>query len=325
MSEANSKGKFDPRNKINELTGKEWIQDTSSVWFSNRGTSSAEEQSQKGLFGEEVVRIGLQTESPILDKIEEVWYQRGLGKNHPHTYYERQHPAPFAYLMIERLLRFFTKKGDLVLDPFCGVGSTLKACALNGRKGVGIELVSKWVELTKKRLESEANGGSEQEVIQGDSREILKKFEDNKFDFIVTSPPYWGILNKPPDHRVREERLREKLDTRYSEDPRDLANISDYGAFLQELKKVWAECYRTLRTGKYMVVVVADFRHKSRYILYHADIAQIMQDVGFTTKGITIFVKNAKKLYPYGYPYEYVPNIHHEYIMAFKKESKNGG
>jgi DNA modification methylase len=316
-----SRGKLDPRNKINELTGKEWIQDTCSVWFSNRGTSSAGIQSPKGLLGEEVVPIGLQVESPI----EEIWYQRGLGKNHPHTYYERQHPAPFAYLMIERLLRFFTKKGDRVLDPFCGVGSTLKACALNGRRGVGIELVDKWVELTKKRLESETNEGFEQEVINGDSREILKKFDKDRFDFIVTSPPYWGILNKPPDHRVREERLKEKLDTRYSEDPRDLANIPDYETFLQELKKVWAECYRILKGGKYMVVVVADFRHKSRYILYHADIARIMRDVGFTLKGVTIYVKNAKKLYPYGYPYEFVPNIHHEYIMIFKKEDKNEG
>ena len=110
MSETKSKGRFDPRNKINELTGKEWVQDTISVWFSNRGTTSAKEHSQNGPLREEVVGIGLQTESLTLNKIEEVWYQRGLGKNHPHTYYERQHPAPFAYLMIERLLRFFTKQ-----------------------------------------------------------------------------------------------------------------------------------------------------------------------------------------------------------------------
>lgn len=272
-------GVVDPRNMLNELTGKEWIQETVSVW-----------------------------------------YQRGLGKGHPHTFYERQHPAPFAYLMIQRLLRFFTKKGDLVLDPFCGVGSTLKACALNGRRGVGIELIEKWVELTKKRLATEANKGPEQKIIQGDSREVMRQFEDEMFDFIVTSPPYWSILNKPPDHRVREERLKERLDTRYSNDPRDLANIKEYNVFLKELKKVFSQCYRTLKTGKYMVVVVSDFRHKSRYVYYHADICNIMKKIGFTPKGITIFVKNAKKLYPYGYPFEYVPNIHHEYILIFKKE-----
>jgi len=193
------KKEVDPRNKLNELTGKEWIKDTCSIW-----------------------------------------YQRGLGKDHPHTFYERQHPAPFAFRMVQRLLRFFTKRNDLVLDPFCGVASTLKACALNNRKGVGIELIRKWTELGKKRLESEAGGGLPQEIIQGDSREVMKKFEDEKFDFIVTSPPYWKILNKPADHRVREERLENNLPTKYSEDKSDLGNIKNYEVFLQELKKIFS-------------------------------------------------------------------------------------
>jgi len=249
-----------------------------------------------------------------------IWYQRGLGKNHPDTKYEKMHPAPFAYLMIERLLLFFTKKGNLILDPFMGVGSTLKACALNNRKGVGIELIKKWADIASKRLEEETLDSDDQKIIHGDSREELKKFDDNYIDFIVTSPPYWSILNKKPDHRVLEERVQHGYDTNYSDDENDLGNIEDYDEFLDELKKVFLECYRVLKNKKYMVVVVADFRHKSKYYLYHADIARIMEDVGFVSKGITILVKNAKKVYPYGYPYAYVPNIHHEYIMIFGKE-----
>jgi len=271
-----------PENRLNELTGKEWVKETASVWF-----------------------------------------QRGLGKTHPHTYYERQHPAPFPYLMVERLLGFFTKKGDKVLDPFCGVASTLKACALMGRRGVGIELVKKWVRLSQERLEKETTDHSEQELIEGDARDVLKNFDMKSFDFVVTSPPYWQILNKPADHRVKEERLKENLDTRYSYDPNDLANIPDYNQFLSELQKVWRECHRVLKTGKYMSVVIGDFRHKSKYFAYHSDIIKTMEEVGFTLKGITIFVQNAKKLYPYGYPYEFVPNIHHQYIMIFKKSKEN--
>ncbi len=274
------RGKMDPRNVLNDLTGKEWIQSTSSIWF-----------------------------------------QRGLGRNHPETVYERQHPAPFAFKMVERLLAFFTKKGDRVLDPFSGVGSTLKACELGGRYGVGIELTEKWVELTRKRLREEAGGAEKQEVVLGDTRDVLSRYLDEEFDFIVTSPPYWGILNKPADHRVKEERVKENLDTRYSDDPRDLANLKEYGEFLQELSSVFRSCHRVLKFGKFMAVVVADFRHKSKYVAYHSDISRVMEDVGFVPKGITIYVKNAKKLYPYGYPYEYVPNIHHEYILIFKKEN----
>jgi DNA modification methylase len=271
-----------PKNSLNELTGKEWIQETASVWF-----------------------------------------QRGLGRDHPDTYYERQHPAPFPYLMVMRLLRFFTKKGDRVLDPFLGVASTLKACALSDRSGVGIELEDSWVKLAHERLSKEVPSAANQEIIQGDSREALKLLKNDYFDFLVTSPPYWQILNKPPDHRVKQERLKENLATRYSYHPSDLANISDYGEFLGELTKVWRECFRVLKLGRYAAIVIGDFRHKSKYVAYHADIMKNMEEVGFTPKGIIIFVQNAKKLYPYGYPYEYVPNIHHQYIMILKKEEKD--
>src|SRR2546428_9430492 len=122
-------GSVSPRNSLNDLTGKEWIQETVSFWF-----------------------------------------QRGLGKSHPETAIERQHPAPFPYMMIERLLKFFTKKGHRVLDPFVGVGSTLKACELTGRAGVGVELSEKWLELPRTRLVKEAAGGQNQELVLGDSR-----------------------------------------------------------------------------------------------------------------------------------------------------------
>src|SRR2546426_24437 len=170
-----AEGTVSDRNFLNDLTGKEWIQETVSFWF-----------------------------------------QRGLGKSHPETAIERQHPAPFPYMMIERLLKFFTKKGHRVLDPFAGVGSTLKACELNGRAGVGVELSQKWLELARARLEKEAAGGKNQELVLGDSRTVLKGFNSDSFDFVVTSPPYWSILNKPADHRVSEERLKQNLETNYS-------------------------------------------------------------------------------------------------------------
>ncbi len=254
-----------------------------------------------------------------------IWYQRGLGKGHPDTKIERQHPAPFAFRMVERLLNFFTKKGDSVLDPFSGVGSTLKACALNGRSGVGVELTEEWVRLTEERLRTETPDQRDQVVMQGDARVVMKDFEDESFDFIVTSPPYWGILNKPADHRVKSQRLAEDLPVRYSDDPRDLANITEYQSFLTELRGVFKDCYRVLMTGKYIAVVVADFRHKKRYYHYHSDVAGIMEEVGFLPKGDIIYVKNAKRLYPYGYPFDYVPNIHHEYIMIFRKDRGEAG
>ena len=86
---------IDPRNKLNDLSSKEWIAETVSVWI-----------------------------------------QKGLGANHEDAKIERQHQATFSFTDISRLIRFFTKSGQTVLDPFVGVGSTLKACSLEDRQGI---------------------------------------------------------------------------------------------------------------------------------------------------------------------------------------------
>jgi DNA modification methylase len=78
-----------------------------------------------------------------------------LGANHPDAQIERQHPAPFSFTDVGRLIRFFTKRGWTTLDPFVGIGPTLKACALEGRKGIGIELNPRYAQLAQERLQTE--------------------------------------------------------------------------------------------------------------------------------------------------------------------------
>ena len=267
-----------PKNQLNELTGREWIQATKSVVM-----------------------------------------QRGLGKDHPEAEIERQHPAPFSFTDVSRLILFFTKSGERVLDPFCGVASTLKAAAVTGREGVGIELSRQWLQLGRMRLAMEVADGSKQEVLSGDARDVLPTLADESFDFIVTSPPYWAILNKKADHKVKAERLSNGLATNYSEDARDLANIADYEQFLVELTGLFAECRRVLRPSRYMCVVVSDFRHGSAFIPYHADLMNRLTEDGWRLKSINVLVQNQKRLYPYGYPYAFVPNIHHQYILVLQK------
>src|SRR5579872_3986217 len=108
-----------------------------------------------------------------------VWVQRGLGRGHEHAQIEKLHPAPFSFQDIARLIRFFTKSGETVLDPFVGVGSTLKAAAIEGRSGVGIELNKKYAKLAQERLSTEVDRAilhsNPQRVIQGDARKALSK------------------------------------------------------------------------------------------------------------------------------------------------------
>src|SRR5438874_2678136 len=112
-----------------------------------------------------------------------VWTQRGLGPGHADAQIERQHPAPFSFTDVSRLVRFFTKRGGVVLDPFVGVGSTLKACALEGRNGIGFELNPKYAKLAKERLRTEVRDlwatADSQEVRVGDARKLVGELPES--------------------------------------------------------------------------------------------------------------------------------------------------
>lgn len=281
----------DPRNSLNDLNGSQWLPETKSFF-----------------------------------------YQKGLGAKHPHAQIERQHPAPFSFQDISHLVTFFTKKEMKVLDPFGGVGSTAKACELEGRTCTSIELQKKWHDLAIERLETEVGKGTSKKhtFILGDTREELKKLDDCSFDFMVTSPPYWSILNKKADYKVKKERLANNLATNYSDDDEDdLANIESYEEFLHILvDDVFLECGRLLRPKKYMCLVVSDFRNKSEFISFHSDLIQALNrrvtadGYKITLQGVKVLLQNHKTLLPYGYPFAYVENIHHQYILIFRKDKK---
>ena len=276
-----SKNKIDKKNKLNDLTSKEWIQETKSFFF-----------------------------------------QKGLGNGNPATKFEKMHPAPFSFTDIMRLIGFFTKKNDKVLDPFVGIGSTIKACVALERVGYGVELSPEWYKLTKKRLLEESKYKIDKEhLICGDSRKLADFFEKEFFDFIVTSPPYWNILEKK-DHKANERVILGQA-TKYSTNEKDLGNIKNYQDFLDSVSKIFLNCYDLLKTRKYICIIVSDFRHKSIFYPFHADLIARLTDKNLESRfhliGIIVIIQNAKKLFPYGYPFSYVENIHHQYVIILQK------
>ncbi|THU41182.1 DNA methylase [Niastella caeni] len=273
---------YELSNKLNELTSKEWLTETVTVFS-----------------------------------------QKGLGANSKDAQIEKQHPAPFSFQDVAKLMRFFTKKGDKVLDPFNGVASTLKACAFEEREGYGIELNEKYYNLSIERIKTEVPNElqykSKQKVIHGNSIEEIEKFEDDFFDFIITSPPYWNIL-ETVDHKVKQTRISNKLDIKYSEDELDLANIDTYEHFIEVLSRFFNSCARKMKSKKYLAVIVSDFRKKEDYYIYHADLANAITKNGFyKLKGIRILYQRHKSIYPYGYPFTFVPNMHHQNVLIFQK------
>lgn len=277
-----SNGKRSVRNQLNDLSAKEWISETVSVWT-----------------------------------------QRGLGKNHAEAQIERQHPAPFSYQDVARLICFFSKRGQTVLDPFVGVGSTLKAAAIHGRRGIGIELQPTFAKLAARRLKVELNGSAEichnQRIITGDCFTEIPSLPAESVNLIVTSPPYWRILHKQ-DHKAKQERLSKGLASRYSDSRKDLGNIASYNQFISRLGECFALCRRVLATKGHLCIIVSDFREKSRYHMFHSDLANVLEGKGYTLKGITILYQRHKRVFPYGYPSAFVPNIHHQYVLILKKD-----
>jgi DNA modification methylase len=156
-------------------------------------------------------------------------------------------------------------------------------------------------------------------VKQGDSRRLAKKLDNGSVDFIVTSPPYWSILNKKLDHKQKQTRESKGLVTNYGDDDRDLGNIEDYDEFVQVLADTLAESGRALKHKGYLALIVGDFRHKSRYYMFHADIARALEARGFTLQAMNVLYQRHKRVYPYGYPYAYVPNVHHQNIVIMRK------
>jgi len=267
------KGKYDKRNKLNDLTGKEWLQLTKSVWVSER---CAED---KDAF---------------------------------------EHPAPFLIKDIRKLIRLFTKKDMVVLDPFMGSGTTLIASALENRKSVGIDLSKKYCKLTDKRLKKlKIKKRGKIKIISGNSLKKIPRLD--KIDYCVTSPPYHNILrNKGGGIRADGSQRRQGVEY-YSEYPNDVGNQKDYKSFLELLGKIMKEVYKKLRKDKYCSIIISDFTVKKKETNAHGDVIALMQKIGFRFCGNVILLQNSKPLYPFGYPYAYIINHHHQYILNFRK------
>ena len=268
---AKNNGIYDPRNRVNDLTGKEWLQLSKSVWTSERCPEDKE---------------------------------------------AFKHPAPFLIEDIRKLIKLFTKKGNLILDPFMGSGTTLIVSSLEGRNSIGIDLNKKYCALAKSRLKKLKLNSYK--IEKGNSLKIIPKLRKN-IDYCVTSPPYHNILrNKGGGIRADGSQRRQGVEY-YSEDPEDVGNQKDYKSFLKIFEEIMNKVYGKLNKGKYCSVIISDFTVNKKEINAHGDVINLMQNIGFEFNGNVILAQNSKPLYPFGYPYAYKINHHHQYILNFRK------
>jgi len=231
---------------------------------------------------------------------------------------QMRHPAVFPLELCDRLLRVYTRKGDVVLDPFAGSGSVIAAAVRLGRKAIAFEISPDYVRLIKSRVclgdEAEPIDGWPR-IMQEDAANLLMHVPEESLDFALTSPPYWDV------HRRRRTADRGAARP-YSTLPQDLGNAETYEEFLSRLAAVFEAVRRALKPRRRCVVVVMDIRRGSSFIPFHMDLCHLMADHGFVLEDIIIWDRRREynNLRPLGYPSVFIVNKVHEYILIFRRE-----
>ncbi len=249
-----------------------------------------------------------------------------MAASPPRSREERSHPAKFPESVAAEFVRFFTRSGMRVLDPFAGTGSTLVAARRLGRRAVGIELSRRFARIALRRARAAAPGAAgDLAVIVGDSRRLpalARRHRLGPVDLVLTSPPYWDMLSKSRGgvRSVQRRRAESGLPTTYSDDPRDLGNRHDYDGFLADLAAILTDAGRHLRPGGYLVAVLQNLRDADGAIRRLAwDVTGRLDGPLLQFQGERIWCQDAKRLGIWGYPTTFVPNYHHHYCLVFRR------
>ncbi len=275
------RGKLSKNNKLNELTGKEWIKFTKS-WFIHRPPKREEDV--------------------IL------------------------HPAKYPESLVAEFINFFTKSGQWVLDPFAGTGSTLVAAGECGRNAVGIELNKKYYNIVRQRLEK--FNSVKLNIINGNSINLIdllsrSELRDIKFDYCITSPPYWNQLKR---NSIRQkERDESGLDTVYSDSAEDLGNVEEYNSFLEMQAMIFDQVYDVMKEDGYLTIITNNVYFEGKLYPLAFDTAISLTKRGeksWVLKDEKIWLQDDKPLVALGVNSAWVGNRHHQYCLIFRKEKK---
>ena len=292
------------RNRLNELSGEEWLYFTKSVWTTA--------------------------------------YPSELGHD-----LRKAHGANKPPRLMARLIEFFTRPGELVLDPFAGVGGTLLGAAIcrRPRHCLGFEIDPRWVEVYERVLREslgQRDGAGPQladlgpadpagsrsfdpsgcRMVTGDALRLLPTLATASVDFVATDPPYHPQIRLTmAGGALAEAHANRRTDyAMVSDDPADLANSASYEQYLGRMETAFGELRRILKPGRYAVVIVRDAYQDGRYRFTAADLSIRAEAAGFVPKGDLVWYQAGSRLRPYGYPAGFVPNIVHQHILVLRAE-----
>ncbi|NKY33828.1 site-specific DNA-methyltransferase [Nocardia speluncae] len=189
------------------------------------------------------------------------------GRYHPDS---TAHPAKMFPAIVQHAVETYTRPGGLVLDPMCGIGTTLVESLHLGRRAVGVEYEARWAQLacTNIGLAREAGIDLDGEVYHGDARKLttlIPQESRGQVDLVITSPPYGDSLHGHV--RANGKAPVVKSNHRYGAvlDRGNLANVG-IGRLLSGFTKILAGAAEYLAPGGHVVITARPWRQHAELV-----------------------------------------------------------
>lgn len=234
------------------------------------------------------------------------------------------HPTPKPPQLMRDIIMFFTKENELVFDYFMGVGGSLLGAGVCNRRAIGIDLNPMYIEAYRKAA-AEINCPVF-DCYEGDCLSILSDKEkmasilgDEKISLVLLDPPYGNMMSR--EKTGADIKVYGNVATPFTDSDLDFGNL-DLGDFFEKLKMSVENIMPYVKKRGYFVIFIKDLQpSKKDTNLLHAKIVDSLNEIdGIHYKGMKIWADQTAKLFPYGYPFSFVANQIHQYILIFRKE-----
>jgi DNA modification methylase len=253
------------------------------------------------------------------------------------VYYEKRdvrdkdvHPAVMPIGLAKRAIELFTHRGELVLDPFNGIGTTLLAAQDLDRNAVGVDINEEYCSISEKRLvQVKLSGAATQAVVCDDARNIPNYLDNETVKLVFTSPPYANLLNRRRLNKSRRGDLRRNRQylrvEQYSQDPRDLGTLP-IEKYAEQMKTTYQKLFPLLVPGGHNVINVPDMwwsdGRKGKRVPIHIHVYHAMLDAGYELRNTIIWDRTniVNKVGIFGWPSNYITmGTTFEYLLDFWK------
>lgn len=195
------------------------------------------------------------------------------------------HPAKMLPALARTAIERYSSSDDLVVDPMCGIGTTVVEATHLGRRAIGVELEARWTSIAAANVAHASRSGARGQalVMRGDARQLGRGLLDDltaSVGLILTSPPYGPSVHGQV--RVRDHRV-ERFDDHYASGGENLGLLRAEGGkppFRSALEEVLTGCQRLLAPGGRLVLTARPFRREGALIDLPGQLVTLARQVG---------------------------------------------